>query len=233
MTEQLTEDYIEAAPEETVEGPVRVAWAMVPKVNLLPIEILEGRRFRRTQALLGGAVLGAVLIAAGGTFWAQQGINDAQDDLTAAQGRVSSLQAEQAKYAAVPKTIAEVDAADSARTLAMGTDVLWYRYLNQIQDATPAGITLNGITVSMTGSTGTPTAATDPLSNTGIGTVTLNGTADQYDEVSNFLEAADGITGFTSPTLASASKQQEKIVFGSAAVIDTNALSGRYDKKAG
>jgi hypothetical protein len=69
MTDQLTEEYAgtELAAEPGPPAPIRIPWAPVPKVNLLPIEIVEKRRFRRTQVLLGLAVLGVVLLAGVGT----------------------------------------------------------------------------------------------------------------------------------------------------------------------
>lgn len=234
MTEQLTEDQVDVAPEEAPQGPIRVAWAPVPKVNLLPIEILEGRRFRRTQALLGGAVLGAVLLAAGGTFWAQQGINDANDELTSSQARVSSLTAEQARYATVPQVIAEVEAANTARTLAMGTDVLWYRYLNEVDGARPNGLKINSLTFTLNGSSTVPGSFTDPLTPNGTGTLSVQGTADQYDEVATWMESLNKITGLSAAKLTNASKDETGVVtFGSGGVLDSDALSGRYDKKAG
>ncbi len=232
MTEQLTEDQVDVAPEEAPQGPIRVAWAPVPKVNLLPIEILEGRRFRRTQALLGGAVLGAVLVAAGGTFWAQQGINDANDALVSSEGQVSALTAQQNQYSAVPTVIAQVDAAETARTTAMGTDVLLYRYLTDLDGARPSGLEFTGLTVTVPAGGSAATGA-NPLVASGIGTLTIEGKADQYEEVSTWMESLDKITGVASPTLASAIKAPAGLTYSTGAVLNSDALSGRYDKKAG
>lgn len=234
MTDQLTDEHTgtELAPDPGPPAPVRIAWAPVPKVNLLPIEIIESRRFRRTQILLAGAVLVVALLAGAGTYLAQRSVSDANDELVASQARVTQLQAEQAKYAAVPQVVGQVEAATTARALAMGSDVLWYRYLNDIDGAVPAGVELSNITASLAtaASAGLPSS---PLAAPGIGTIAMNGTAGQYDEVSSWLEAINKITGFSSSALTSAARADGTVGWSLTAVIDSTALSARYTKDAG
>jgi Tfp pilus assembly protein PilN len=231
MTEQLTEELGENEKQPVLPGPIRIPWAMVPRVNLLPVEILEVRQFRRTKIYLGVGVASALLVAGAGVFWAQQGVHQANDQLFESQTRVAALQADQARYAAVPQIVAQLDAATAARALAMGNDVLWYRYLNDVDGARPADIELNTLTFTL--NTGASAAATDPLSAPGLGTIAMAGTAKRYDQVSSWLEALNKITGFSSSSLTSASKIKDVVTFGSGAVITSDALSGRYDKKAG
>jgi Tfp pilus assembly protein PilN len=242
MTEQLTADYSGSATEPVAVAPVRVAWAPVPKVNLLPMEIVEGRRFRRTQLILGGTVAATVLVGVAGVLWAQSGISDANDRLTSAQSTVSTLQAQQVKYAAAPKVIAQVEAAEAAQVLAMGADVLWYRYLNDLDGARPEGVELNALTVALNvggGSAGSGAPGGDPLIPTGIGTITTAGTAERYDQVSSWLLAINKLTGFSASSLTSAAQAvgtangPGAVTFTSGAVVDSDALSGRYLRKAG
>lgn len=237
MTEQLTEQYAEVQ-EEVPAGPpapVRIAWAPIARVNLLPIEIMESRRFRRTQLGLAGAVVGAMLVAGAGTFWTQRDVGQAQDELVAAQTNVTGLQAQQAKYAAVPQVIAQVNAADTARTLAMHNDILWYRYLNDLNGALPSGVELTGMTVVVTGAS--TTGAADALSPAGVGTLSLEGISKRYSDVAAWLDALNDLTGLASSSLSSASKEDNdpdtKLTFSTGAIVNSDALSGRYDKKAG
>lgn len=233
MTDQLTEEHSGAELAPAARPPaLRVAWAPIPKVNLLPIEILENRRFRRILALLGVAVAVVLLLVGGGTYLAQRGVTKANDQLTASQARVSELQAEEAKYAAVPQLRAQVDAAVAARRLAMATDVLWYRYLNDIDGARPTGVEVSDLTVTLAAAA-SGGAATSPLASAGIGSMVLNGTADEYAEVASWLEAVNKITGISSSTLTSAAKADGTVTWSLTAVIDTNALSARYTKDAG
>src|SRR4051794_18388497 len=100
------------------------------RVNLLPPEIGEARRLKRTQAALAGG-LALVVIAMGGVYLTQ--VHDkqqAENELATSKAETVRLQAEQAKYADVPRTIAAIDAAVDARSTAMAQDVEWYRTLN-------------------------------------------------------------------------------------------------------
>jgi Tfp pilus assembly protein PilN len=234
MTEQLLEQEVEAEPVAT--GPIRVSWAMVPKVNLLPLEIIEARGFRKTQALLGVGVLAAVLVGVAGTVWAQRGISDANDQLASAQSRISVLQAEQARYAEAPRVIKQVQAAQDSLTLAMGNDVLWYRYLTEVQDAQPSGVVLTSIAISLAGREA-EVGSSNPLTPNGIGTVALSATADQYRDAAALLPALNRITGFSVTSLGTASGAigapgTAGVTFTSNVVIDSDALSRRYAKEA-
>jgi Tfp pilus assembly protein PilN len=235
MTDQLTEDYTgtQTAPDPGPPAPLRIAWAPVPKVNLLPIEILESRRFRRTQLMLAGVVVLVALLAGAGTYLAQRSVADANDDLIASQARVTQLQTEQAKFATVPQVIAEVDAATAARTSAMGSDVLWYRYLSDVDGALPAGVTLSAVTFVVNTNATAAGALANPLSSAGVGAITMSGSAGQYDQVATWLEAITKITGFSSPMLSSAAKDDGTVSFSLSAILDTDALSARYTKDAG
>ena len=130
MTEQLTEQPpTEQDAPAPVSGPVRVSWATVPRVNLLPLEILQRRRLRRTKTLLGIMVFAGIVIAAAGVFLAQREVNNARDDLTVAQSQVTVLNADAAKYSAVPAVVAQVEAASAARTDVMSRDIPWYQFM--------------------------------------------------------------------------------------------------------
>jgi Tfp pilus assembly protein PilN len=224
-----TENDTKTAPGAPASA--RISWAPIPRVNLLPIEIIEGRRFRRTQGLLGATVVGVLVLAGAGTYVAQRGVAAADEQLVAAQARVSTQQAEKARFASVPKVIAEVDAANTARVLALGADVLWYRYLNDLDGARPNGVKLSGMTLAL--SAGPAAAGADPLTQAGIGTVTLEGTATRYGQVASWLEELNKITGLGSSSLTNAAKDEDVVTFSSGVVLTADALSGRYLKKAG
>jgi hypothetical protein len=183
------------APES---GPKPVSWAPVPKVNLLPLEVVENRAFRRTQLVLVGAVVLAAGAVGVGTVWAQRGVGDAQAEADAAQGRVAQLQTEKVKYTPIPGIIAQVDAAEAARQSIYSSDVRWYRYMNTLaRNSAQAGVELSSVTITVTASATSGTAASggDVLTPGGIGTITFNGTGAEYRQVSAWLEAVDKTTG--------------------------------------
>ena len=209
-------------------------WATVPRVNLLPPEILEARGFARMQRAMVAGVVAVVLLAGAGTWWASTGVSAAQATLDVAQTESNQLQAEKAKYAAVPQVTAQVDAAELARQQAMSLDMLWYSYLNQVALATTQDVWLTKLTASLAAPTGT-----DPLAPTGIGTVKIDGAATSHDDVAGWLEALNRITGIKGTELTADSRDGKtdqntgEVTFTSTSTVTSDALSHRYDRKAG
>lgn len=226
-TGQLVDGAPGTEPDAGQPEPVRVAWALVPRVNLLPTEIIERRRFRRTQLVLAVAVAGTLALAGAGTWWSQRGVDSATEELVVAQAAVGSLQQQQARYAVVPEVLGQVDDARAARGRAMAADVLWYRYLADLRSATPSGVRLTGVTVTLS-QTG-PSGTADVLTPAGWGTVRIDGMAQEYRQVSAWLEALDALGGLSHTTLSTATDSDDALAFSTGAVLDSAALSGRYD----
>lgn len=223
--------------QETFTGvgtPVRM-----PRVNLLPPEILEGRRLRRTKVVLGGSL---VLVVAGlvGAYALQvSATHKAQDELDAAQAEHATLVQAQAKYADVPRTIRAIDAAETTRELAMANDVEWYRTLTNISLTQPSNVWLTKLTLQVStpaapAATGTAATGSAPAA-AGIGTVTAEGSAIDHPDVATWLDTLGGQPGMTDAYFSSSEKALigSKVVvdFKSTATLTSDALSHRYDRK--
>lgn len=218
----------------------RVEWATVPRVNLLPPEIIEGRRFRRTQTRLGAVVAATVLAGLGVTGLAQYQVAVANAEQAAVQARTTQLQAEAASYAEVPKVLGELDAATAAREQAMTGDVLWYRFLDELAVATPTTVSLTTLDMSMTLGGSGQTGSADALSDTSLGEVVVSGTATNMNDVATWLTSVGTVHGMDVSRLQSAVRNDDaagtagaSVAFTSAVGITENALSHRYDRKAG
>jgi Tfp pilus assembly protein PilN len=220
----------------------RVDWAPVPKVNLLPPEIVEGRGFVRLKRLLAAGLLVVVGSCAGAAVWAQAGVASAQEGLDAAHAQGALLQAEQAKYAQVPRILGLIDDAGAARERAMAEDVLWYGFLSDLSLTTPKGVSLQSLEMTMddTGATG---AAADPLTPAGLGHVTFSGKAEHFPDVATWLEAVGSVHGLDGSTLQTATRGTTgdtsggtpgggAITFTSSIQVTSKALTHRYDRKA-
>ena len=212
-----------------------------PRVNLLPPEIFEARKLRRTQIGLSGVVLAVVAAAGAGYFFAAASADAAQDELATEKAKTSVLQAEQAKYAEVPKVLAQVDSAKAAQETAMATDVLWDRYLNDLALTYPSEVWLGNLTATVAGTAGTPAAAapvagSNPLATPGIGTITFTGTALAHSDVASWLDVLDGTPGFADGYFTNSTRSeidgQDVVEFTSNVVVTGDALSHRYDRKA-
>ena len=212
----------------------RVDWAPVPKVNLLPREILQTRRVTGLKRALAGVVAMVVLLCAGATVWAHAGASAAQEELDAAQSRGVALRAEQARYAGVPKVLSVIQAAGAARERAMSQDILWYGFLSDLSVITPKGITLN----TLQASTDKATASKDPLVPAGLGTVTFTGSAEHVPDVAAWLDAVAHMHGLDGSTLQSVTREDASggtagtLNFTTTVSVTSKALTHRYDRKA-
>jgi Tfp pilus assembly protein PilN len=230
QTEQQTADAVTVS---------RVDWAPVPRVNLLPPEIVDARGFRKVQVRLFAAVLVTLLAAAGGTMWAQSQVAAAQSALDVTTAQTTVLHRQEAQYAQVPRVTGALTTAGTARETAMAQDLLWYRLMSDIALATPSNVWLTTMNISLASQTGKVAAGSgDPLLPTGIGTVTIAGTAATYPDVAAWLEAIVRVRGLDASTLQTVTRSTAggsggQLQFTSQIVIVSSALSHRYDRKAG
>jgi Tfp pilus assembly protein PilN len=211
--------------------------ATLPRVNLLPPEIEEQRRFRHVQAGLGGAVL-ASLVVVGALFVAAGAeVSSAKDDLDASKVQGTQLNSKVAEYAEVPLVLGQVDAARAQLEQAMGSEVRWSSYLNDLSLKIPRHVWLDSITVTSTSATASAVSAgqyTDP----GIGSVTFVGHGYSHNDVAAWLESLAKQKGYTQPyfsdsTLAPVGDDEKAVTFTSNVTVTEDALSKRYTQKAG
>jgi Tfp pilus assembly protein PilN len=211
----------------------------MPRVNLLPPEITQAHRLRRTKAGLAAGLV-VVIGAIGGAYVTQVNAkNAAQDNLTAEQATGAKLQAEQAKYADVPRTIAAIDKAETMRETAMANDIEWYRSLTNVSLTLPSKVWLTTLTLQV-GTAGGAAASTPPASTGltgGVGTVTAVGTAMDHPDVATWLDVLGRQPGMSDAYFSSSKKKEvgSKTVvdFSSTATVTSEALSHRYDRKQG
>ena len=215
----------------------------MPKVNLLPSEIVDGRRLARLKRVLGLVVVAVAVGCAGAVIWSQAGVASAQEELDAAQARAATLHAQQAKYAAVPRLTGLIDDATTARQTAMQQDVLWYGFLSDLSLTTPKGVSLVSLEVTLDDSSAPAAPPTDVLTPNGIGHVTFSGKADHFPDVAGWLDAVGSVHGLDGSTLQTASRgdaaaeaaagvAENPITFTSSVQVTSTALTHRYDRKA-
>ncbi len=218
--------------------------ARTARVNLLPPEIEQARRLRRTQVGLGVGLV-AVVAVVGGVYALQVNAkNQAAEDLAVTKAQTVRLQAEQAKYADIPRTIAAIDAAQTARTTAMSQDVEWFRQLNNFALTIPKNVWMTNMTLGLaTGSAAAPaaTTATAPAAPTAaptnVGVLTVQGVALSHPDVATWLDVLARQPGMADAYFSSASKaligKKEVVNFSSTASVTSDALSHRFDREDG
>lgn len=204
---------------------------MTPRVNLLPPEIAQQRRFRQVQTALGGGVLAAMGVMVLLYVGAASSVSDAQAELRDVRAEGAATQAEQAQYAEAAAVYARADAAQVMLTQAMGEEVRYSGLLHQLATSVPDEVWLKNIAFTQTPPAPTPGDAT-----AGIGTVTFTGTAYDHDDVAAWLESL-AQKGYAKPYLTSSTEaligDEVAADFVSTVVMTPDALSRRYAVQAG
>ena len=216
--------------------------ATLPRVNLLPPEIEEERRLRRLQLGLGAGVLASLVVAAALFLAANGQVTEAEGQLSDAKGQTTRLENQATQYSQVPLVYSRVEAARAQLELAMGKEVRWSFFLNDLSLKTPNKVWLSEMTVTQTDDVAAAAAAaTAATSGTylsaGVGTVQFKGNAIAHNDVAAWLDSLAKQRGYAQPYFTNSTREEigavTAIRFDSKVTITEDALSERYVQKAG
>jgi Tfp pilus assembly protein PilN len=222
-----------------VDGDHRVP--QLPRVNLLPPEIVAAAQFRRFQLAMVAAGVGAVAIVGALAVSAHGSVGHAKTQLAAAQAEQSSLQNQLAGLQSVRDVYNQVDAKKAMLAQAMGPEIRWSYYLTDLSLKVPDHVWLTNVTAAETVAGGpTPNASAQTAASlvpTGIGTVTFAGTAFSHDDVATWLDTLAKERGYSNVYFTNSTKSQvgprDVVNFSSSVTLTQSALSGRYSKVEG
>ena len=214
--------------------------ASLPRVNLLPPEIGQARRLRKLQVGLGVGVLASMGVVAALYVAAAGDVTTAQTGLESTQSQGVALQAETVKYADIPAAIAKVDAAVAQRSQAMGQEVRWSYVLNDLSLRVPSKVWLTNMTAAETVDAPV-TSLPGAYPETGVGTVSFTGSAYGHNDVATWLQVLAAEKGFSQAYFSSSIEDANlegpsgdpSVKFTSQVTVTADALSHRYDPKAG
>ena len=217
---------------KTTDTPVGTGHPVLPRVNLLPPEIGERARFRKVQMGLGGGLLATVGAVALLYVAAVGSVNEAQVELDEATATGTALTAQTAQYDDVKAVYARAEAAKVMLTKAMGEEVRYSRFLNDLSLTIPDNVWVKNVTFAQA-----PVAPGVGATEPGVGTVTFTGVGFKHDDVAVWLESLAKQKGYTNPYFTSSTKSligtREVVDFTSTVTMTPAALSGRYTKPIG
>ncbi|HEY0486274.1 MAG TPA: PilN domain-containing protein [Mycobacteriales bacterium] len=222
--------------DPTVTLPVGdlVLTTALPRVNLLPPEIIEASRLRTIQLSMGAAVAAALVVVGGLWFVADQQAQAEQTNLDAASATQATVGRQVRELAPVAQVYAQVDQRRALLQTALGGDVEWSRYLTDLSLTVPDNVWLTSMNVTPDAGSA---ATTGTASAGAIATITFAGTALQHDDVALWLESLAKQKGYTSAYFNSSTEATvggTKVVnFTSTVSVTRDALSGRYSQNAG
>ncbi len=249
------EEPADATVEGAVPGDVLVedppsaeTVTILAAVNLLPRRYALRAKARRARVFAVVAVLVALAIAGVGWMAAWQKQATAQAALDTATAERALLEAEASRYSEVPRVFAAVAEARSQLALAMGNEVRWSFFLNDLALTMPRGVSLE--TLALTSphpgesqlavapsavSAAAGGASTSGVGMPGLGTMSVSAKALTYNHVANWLDSLAKLPTISDPyvgSIAAGMEHSTKIVnFSSTGTITSEALSRRYDTK--
>jgi Tfp pilus assembly protein PilN len=213
----------------------------LPRVNLLPPEIEQERRFRHVQLGLGAGVLASLGVVAVMFLAANGQVADAKSELNDSKAKTTRLNAQAAEYSQVPLVYSQVEAARAQLELAMGKEIRWSFYLNDLSLKTPNRVWLTTLSVSST-EAGAPVAPASVAGAAsylvpGVGAVSFEGFAMKHNDVAAWLDSLAKQKGYDQPYFTESTEDQigatDVVKFKSQVTVTEDALSKRYVQKAG
>jgi Tfp pilus assembly protein PilN len=203
----------------------------VARVDLMPPEVLQRRRFRRARRLMAVAVAATALVAAAVSVAAWQAAVTAREDLAAEQERTSRLQAEAARFAEVPAVLGSIERAQTSLSLAMSQEIGWYPVLDDITRSAPETVWFEQITLSAA-----PAGAVveDPLATPGaVASVQMTGRALDHQDVVAWLDEMAGLATWTDPVFTESAAESAEagapLTFTTSARLSAEAYTQRFD----
>ena len=211
---------------------VETGYGTLPRVNLLPAEIGEARRFRQIQyGLFAGLAVSAGAVAL--LYVAAVGsVGEATTDLEAATAQNTQLQSVAAEYADVTAVYARAAAAEAMLTEAMGQEVRYSEFLSDLSLSVPENVWLRSLTFTQA-----PPAPALGATEPGVGSLSVSGVGFSHEDVAVWLESLAGQPGYTNPSFSSSTEsligERTVVEFTSTATLTPEALSGAYTDPAG
>lgn len=220
----------------TYKVPTRDLWNTMPgwgiAADLTPPELLESRKLRATtrQVLIGlAAVVGLVVLGYAFAFAKHM---TASGHLKSANSAASQLTQEQHKYDNVVQiqgTIAQVQT--KLRSL-MSNDTDVSGLLNHLADATPPGVAITDVTITLNPpgiKGGTPGGVSlDTSGKQTIGTLTIDGSGTKITDAAAYTHKLQSLPGLINVYLGSNTQDTAGTTYSIKAAVTADLLTHRY-----
>jgi Tfp pilus assembly protein PilN len=210
------------APQQDPLRMVRIS------ASLLPDEILDGRRIRRTRTAVVSGLGAVVLLLAGwyGSTFVQAG--SADEELARSEAQIAAAQQEQGKYRELTDTKTRLNAAADQLSSLMTTDTQWQKLLSDLRGAAPTDVQIGQLTAAISGAGGGQDGLPSQTAEALVGTVTITGKAKSKDQIAEFVENVRRVTGLANPLPTDVSSQAGQESFSMRLDITQAALGGRF-----
>jgi hypothetical protein len=226
-------------PLDPALSPQRVVRVLSISANLLPEEIVAGRRARRARGLVLVALLVVVALLGGWFLYANHEVQLADDELSSVTNEATALQQSQTRFKDVVDVQNQTQTISKQLTALLGKDLPWAALLSTLRDTgTSSGVTVQGVIASLNDSTTAASggsAATLPNASgvATIGTATITGIGPDKPSIAKYVDALGKLKTKTvaNPYLTTATQSDSGVTFSITIDITTQALCGRFTTK--
>jgi Tfp pilus assembly protein PilN len=181
----------------------------VSQVNLLPPEILQGLKTRRTALMVLGA--GGVLLALLFVFYLfqTQRLSSLEDDIAAQQQTNAAIQAEIDELQKYEDLQVEAQQQEDLLASAYEGEIAFSGLLMDMSRIVPSDAFLQSLAVTTTPAA--PAEGEEAVGATFVGNIALGGEALGVDTVSEFLTRVEQVEGWVNPWASSISQVEAAI----------------------
>ena len=224
-------------PLDPALSPQRVSRVLTISANLLPEEIVAGRRARRARGVVLASLVVVVALLAGWYVYAGHQVRLTDDELTRVTTEATTLQRSQSRYAEVVGVQNQTTTIARQLGTLLATDLPWATLLKTLRDTgTESGVTVLGVIGTLnSGSTGAQATATGTLPSTSdsrtIGTLTITGTGPDKPSIAGYVDALGALSPVANPYLTNAAQTGSDVTFSITVDITAKALCGRFTTK--
>ena len=211
-------------------------WGIV--ANLIPPELLQARRVRALQKLVGILLVLLLLVAGAGGGYAMLRSHHASQQLSVEQNRTSQLLADQNRYRGITEIQGNVAQVRSQLAQLMAMDVDTSALLVALVMQLPSGGTVSQLALTIAAPT--PTAPNnigasvlDTSSQLHIGTITISGQVQKVADVATYVNRLSAIPGLVNPYPATSTANDTGVQFTVQLSINDSLLSKRYALSSG
>ncbi|WP_328465582.1 PilN domain-containing protein [Actinoplanes sp. NBC_00393] len=214
-------------PLDPTVSPQQASRVLSIRADLLPSEIRDSRRARRTRAFILITLI-LVLVALGGWYaLVTAAKNAADDEYNQTLEQLATVQSQQKKNEDIQQMI-DVKQGNTLLSKELGTllaqDMSWANLLDLIRD------TGTDATVDITDISGGLQDSSDgkAVVEGAIGSLTISGTADNKKEVAEYVEALGKLTYLSDPFVNSVTEKDGAVTYSLTVTVTDEGLCGRF-----
>jgi hypothetical protein len=211
--------------EPSIEGEYRIP---AVEANLLPVEIVEGRRGRLARRVVISALVFLVLLTTAWYGQARYQTSGAEAAVRFAENDTQRVVEKQRAFNDLVATRAETQAINTRLSGVLAADLNWGRLLFAVRMGAPKGVSVTSIVGALNDEPAAAALAAARTPGATIGRLTVSGTGGDKASVASFVDQLAKVPGLGNPLLTSATNVSGSVLFAVQLDITTQALGGRY-----